>query len=99
MVLSLIRHLKWEKAEIILNLKKISLDFEFKKNQKIKINKSNLKWILKMLKFTDVFEIRRFCICKKNKNIWNIKQYPKVNGGIVALNPFTGEVKGFCRRV
>ena len=22
-----------------------------------------------------------------------LKQYPKVNGGIVALNPFTGEVK------
>ena len=30
---------------------------------------------------------------KKNKDEWLLKQYPKVNGGIVALNPFTGEVK------
>ena len=30
---------------------------------------------------------------KKNNNTWSLKQYPLVNGGIVALNPFTGEVK------
>ena len=29
---------------------------------------------------------------KKKNNIWHLKQYPKVNGGIVVLNPFTGEV-------
>jgi len=26
------------------------------------------------------------------KNSWFIKQYPKVNGGIVILDPFTGDI-------
>ena len=30
---------------------------------------------------------------KKNKNFWNIKQYPKVNGGLIAMDPYTGDVK------
>ena len=28
---------------------------------------------------------------KENKN-WKIKQYPKVNGGIIVLDPFNGDV-------
>ena len=28
---------------------------------------------------------------KKNNN-WEIKQYPKVNGGIVVMNPFSGDI-------
>ena len=28
----------------------------------------------------------------KRKNSWFLKQYPKVNGGIVILDPFTGDV-------
>ena len=30
---------------------------------------------------------------KKDNNSWFIKQYPKVNGGIVAIEPFSGDVK------
>ena len=30
---------------------------------------------------------------KIKKNLWSIKQYPRVNGGIVALDPHTGDVK------
>ena len=30
---------------------------------------------------------------KKKSNLWDLKQYPKVNGGIIALDPFTGDVK------
>ena len=30
---------------------------------------------------------------KKEKNKWLLKQYPKVNGGIVVIDPFTGKVK------
>ena len=29
----------------------------------------------------------------KKKKIWKLKQYPKVNGGIVVLDPFTGDIK------
>ena len=84
--------LKWEKAEVT-NLSENYLDLKLEKKEKIIINKSNLKWILKNKNITDIFEIGDFVFVKKDKNIWNIKQYPKVNGGIVALNPFTGEVK------
>ena len=30
---------------------------------------------------------------KKQNSKWNLKQYPKVNGGIIALDPYTGDVK------
>ncbi len=30
---------------------------------------------------------------KKEGNFWNLKQYPKVNGGIVIIEPYTGDVK------
>ena len=33
---------------------------------------------------------------KKEKNHWSLKQYPKVNGGIVVLDPFTGDVKALA---
>ena len=29
----------------------------------------------------------------KKKKIWDLKQYPKVNGGIVVIDPYTGDVK------
>ena len=29
----------------------------------------------------------------KRKNNWSLKQYPKVNGGIIVLDPYTGGVK------
>ena len=35
----------------------------------------------------------RYYFCKKENNIWDLKQYPKVNGGIVVIDPFTGDVK------
>ena len=30
---------------------------------------------------------------KKEKTGWSLKQYPKVNGGIVVLDPYTGDIK------
>ena len=30
---------------------------------------------------------------KKVQNFWKLKQYPNVNGGIIVLDPFTGDVK------
>ena len=30
---------------------------------------------------------------KKEKTAWSLKQYPKVNGGIVVLDPYTGDIK------
>ena len=41
----------------------------------------------------DSFNNGDFVFLKKNKEKWSLKQFPEVNGGIVALDPFTGEVK------
>ena len=30
---------------------------------------------------------------KKKNNFWNLKQYPKVNGGIVVIDPYNGNIK------
>ncbi len=40
----------------------------------------------------DIHEIGDIIFVKKNNNFWELKQYPKVNGGIVVVDPFTGEV-------
>ncbi len=84
--------LNWDKAEIT-NIDENYLVLKTENNENIKINKSNLFWILKKKNIFDVFNLGDFVFVKKNKNMWEIKQYPKVNGGIVALDPFTGEVK------
>ena len=39
-----------------------------------------------------VHKIGDIIFVKKNNNSWLIKQYPKVNGGIVILDPFSGDV-------
>ena len=30
---------------------------------------------------------------KRYKTFWKLKQYPNVNGGIIVLDPFTGDVR------
>ena len=37
--------------------------------------------------------MRDIILVKRVKNSWNLKQYPKVDGGIVVLDPFTGDIK------
>ena len=51
------------------------------------INKSSINWILKNKNITDIFNLGDFVFVKKDKNIWNIKQYPKVNGGHCCFKP------------
>ena len=53
----------------------------------------NIKWTIpknKLIK--DVFKIGDIVFVKKSKNSWLLKQYPKVNGGIIILEPFTGDI-------
>ena len=40
----------------------------------------------------DVHEVGDVIFVKKENNQWKLKQYPKVNGGIVVLDPFSGNV-------
>ena len=53
----------------------------------------NIKWsIPKKKSIQNIHEIGDIIFVKKYKNFWVLKQYPKVNGGIVALDPFSGNV-------
>ena len=88
--------LNWKLAEII-SLDDNYIDFKIineKKNFQGKLILENIKWTIPKKKLIkDVYEIGDIIFVKKNDNVWLIKQYPKVNGGIVALDPFTGDVK------
>ena len=62
-------------------------------DQKGLINLNNLKWATKK-SIEDSFEINDVIFVKQNKNgNWELKQFPKVNGAIVVLDPFNGKVK------
>ena len=86
--------LNWSIAEII-SLDKERIQFEtIVKNKIIKDNLfyENLKWSIPKKSIDDVHKIGDIIFVKKEKNIWKLKQYPKVNGGIVVLDPFSGDV-------
>ena len=84
--------LKWNKAEIT-NIENNYFDLQILDGDKVKIYKKDIRWALKKKEIEDVFKKGDFIFIKKEKNIWTLKQYPKVNGAIVVLDPFTGEVK------
>ena len=87
--------LDWHLAEIIsLDDAKILFETIDKKKEIIKGNLdiNNIKWTIpknKLIK--DIHKIGDIIFVKKKTN-WLIKQYPIVNGGIVVLEPFTGDV-------
>ena len=89
--------LKWKFAEI----KEITdseirfsiLDKKYQEQSGI-INFKNFKWTLRKNKLaTDVHKIGDIIFVKKQKNVWILKQYPKVDGGIVVIDPYTGDIK------
>ena len=89
--------LNWHFAEIT-NVESTYLKFEIVDNKKQKIkgilNLKDLKWTLNKKKpLGENFEIGDVIFVKKQKNSWSIKQYPKVNGGIVVIDPFNGDIK------
>ena len=85
--------LNWEAAEII-EVNKLGLIFKTLTGDKGNLSLKNLKWVLSNKKSIDkIFNTGDIVFVKKNKNIWHLKQYPKVNGGIVVIDPFTGNVK------
>ena len=89
--------LNWKIAEIIsLNNTEVRFNYIDKNNVSSNgtIGFKNLKWTIPNKKtIQDVHKIGDVIFVKKINNNWLLKQYPKVNGGIVVLNPFTGEVK------
>ena len=85
--------LNWSFAEI-KNVKDSEIVFQIlNKEVKEVITFDNLKWavnktIYDSFKVNDVIYVH-----KKLNGKWELKQYPKVNGAIVAIDPFSGKVK------
>ncbi len=90
--------LNWQFAEI-KNLDNSKINFKIindpsKKDTYGSLNNKKAKWALSNKKTVkEVFKVGDIIFVKKNKDSWSLKQYPKVDGGIVALNPYTGDVK------
>jgi len=88
--------LNWELAEIVsLNNYEIRFKTINKKKKKFEgsLNLKDIEWTLKQKKtIEDSYKVGDILFVKKINNTWKIKQYPKVDGGIIAINPFTGEV-------
>ena len=86
--------LNWDIAEIT-SLSENKINFKLINKKKIygKIFPKNYKWTIRNKKSLEkVHEQGDLIFVKRDNDIWLIKQYPKVNGGIVVLDPFTGNV-------
>ncbi len=89
--------LKWKFAEII-DLNNSEIKFKIindKKNMETgNLNLTSIKWTIPKNKtISERFNLGDIIFVKKKSNLWDLKQYPKVNGGIIALDPFSGDVK------
>ena len=89
--------LNWQIVEIT-NLYIDKLDFKsLNKDDKTftgSIKLKDLRWSLSKNKsIGDVHKVGDLIFVKKDNNSYLLKQYPKVNGGIVVLDPYNGNVK------
>ena len=82
--------MNWHFAEIV-SLNNEEIFFKTINNQKAiegSLFYKNLKWTIPKKKtIQDIFKIGDIIFIKKQNKSWKIKQYPKVNGGIVILDP------------
>ena len=89
--------LNWKLAEIEdLNLSEIKFRIidESTNNLKGILKANEIRWAIRGKKsILDKFEVGDIIFVKKENGLWKLKQYPKVNGGMVVLDPFTGDVK------
>ena len=88
--------LNWQFAEIsFLDENRIEFDVINEKNSlKGNLFFKEIKWTISKKKtIKDVHKIGDIIFVKKDNNKWLLKQYPKVNGGIVVLDPFTGDIQ------
>jgi len=92
--------LKWKFAEII-KIDNSNIKFRIYDNKKKSIegmlSKKNIRWTLsKSDLISKKYAIGDIIFVKKENNFWTLKQYPKVNGGIVIIDPFNGNVKALA---
>ena len=82
--------INWKLA-IVKKINKFSAEIETEDNIKGVIEYQSISWTKKefnkLLKPGDIIYVKNL-----KENIFNLKQLPKVNGGIVVMDPFTGRV-------
>jgi len=87
--------LNWQLAEI-LSIKNDEVRFKSiekdKKNIEGVLTLKEIKWTLRKKSIEEIHKVGDIIFVKKEINFWSLKQYPKVNGGIVVLDPYTGDV-------
>ena len=84
------KSIKWQLA-IVKKINKFSVDIETQNKEAGIITYENISWTKK--EFEDLFKIGDVIYVKKlSKKKYELKQLPKVNGGIVVMDPFTGRV-------
>ncbi len=82
--------LGWEVA-IVKKISKFSVTIETENKENGSIKFDDISWTKK--EFKDLFEIGDVIYVKNiNDNIFSLKQLPRVNGGIVVMDPYTGRV-------
>ena len=85
--------LNWKKAEI-LKINENGINFKTFTGTPGNIFLKKLKWAIPNKKnIFDIFNVGDIIYIKRKNDLWNLKQYPRVNGGIVAIDPHTGDVK------
>ena len=85
------KSLNWKLAKVI-DVNKLTLKIEIEDKEIGFIDFANINWTRKksfedFLKLNDIIYVSKI---KKNK--WNLKQLPKINGAIIAMDPYTGRV-------
>jgi penicillin-binding protein 1A len=88
--LRLEKSINWDLA-IITKVKKFSVDIETEKGIKGLIKYENISWTKK--EFEEILNVGDIIYVESlNENYFSLRQLPKVNGGIVVMDPFTGRV-------
>ena len=84
------KSINWQLA-IVKKINQFSIEIQTEEKIDGKINYQSISWTKKefkeLVKVGDVIYVK-----KLNKNIYELKQLPKVNGAIVVMDPFTGRV-------
>jgi len=85
------KSLNWELAKVI-KINKLTLEIETQNKEIGFIDFKNVNWTRKK-SFEELLNLNDIIYVSKMKgNKWNLKQLPKINGGIVVMDPYTGRV-------
>jgi len=84
------KSIQWQIA-IVKKIDQFSTTIETKNNLQGEIKFKEISWTKK--EFKDLFKIGDVIYVKKiDENLYSLQQLPKINGGIVVMDPFTGRV-------